>query len=186
MIIFSFRSASCWSLCQVGHQADTRWQQHTPVWLPPSCMKAELQYHIGVCREKVKVSPRSYLRAKMEKKSVKARPEGSENGPTLSPVIAGTVFAEHSHILDHPPNKKKTKWRFGIQSKKGRKEKRRRKKWQEQLPSLPLTFGVETPRSDKAGRHVWLSSRLCLPARPNKNHSEFCSKKHGRNLRSLS
>lgn len=68
MIIFSFRSASRWSLCQVGHQADTRWQQHTPVWLPPSCMKAELQYHIGVCREKVKVSPRSYLRAKMEKK----------------------------------------------------------------------------------------------------------------------
>lgn len=78
MIIFSFRSASRWSLCQVGHQADTRWQQHTPVWLPPSCMKAELQHHIGVCREKVKVSPRSYLRAKTEKKSVKARPEGSE------------------------------------------------------------------------------------------------------------
>lgn len=45
---------------------------------------------------------------------------------------------------------------------KDRKEERGRKRWQERspLPSSSMLFGVETPRNDKMGRHVWFSSRL--------------------------
>lgn len=73
---------------------------------------------------------------------------------------------EHSHILGKKQRSERSR---SSQRKEGRKEEKGRKRWQERslLPSSSPMFGVETPRNDKTGRPVWLSSRPPSP----QNHS---------------
>lgn len=136
------------------HRADTRWQQRAR----------------GAGRKKggepVKVSPH-FQGQRWEKLEC----GGCERA-------AGHAACHRRHILEE--NKGESAPR-----KEGRKEEKERKRWQERspLPSSSPLFGVETPRNDKTGRHVWLPSPLPV-LRTTRVLLDSLFKQRRRNLRS--
>lgn len=94
----------------------------------------------------------------------KVRLECEECEKTVRRCHLSSLRRTQSH-----PGKKTKERALPVQSKEGRKEEKGRKRWQERslLPSSSPMFGVETPRNDKTGRPVWLSSRPPSP----QNHS---------------
>lgn len=168
---------ACWSLCQVGTRltldgSSTHWyvflQLHES-WAPTlhRCLQKE-------GKNAIKVAPHFYLGAKTEKIATDWL-RGCEKTvrhchlSSLGLLLLNTVTSWA---------KNKTKQRSELSESSQREEGKRRGGGKSGrngalLPSFTLMFGVETPRSDKVGRHVWLSSWLCLPravAEP-KNHS---------------
>lgn len=116
------------------HQADTRWQQQTLV-SPPTAVcnwAPTLQRCLQNDGKKEHKNCISFLsKVQRQRKSDGLAKRAWETRLTPSPVIAGAVYAEISHILHKKQSQTKER-APGIQSKKGRKERTRRKKWQEQ------------------------------------------------------
>lgn len=123
---------ACWSLCQVGTRltldgSSTHWylflQLHEN-WAPTlhRCLQKE-------GKNAIKVAPHFYLGAKTEKIATDWL-RGCEK--TVRHCHLSSLGLLLLNTVTSWAKKNKTKeWALGIQSKGGRKEKRRRKKWQE-------------------------------------------------------